>query len=54
MMESYWRCVPCGVDIRFGTRHTCAIAARVVVPVVSGPRTPWPAQDYAPHEVGKE
>lgn len=53
---SFWRCVPCGADVQFGTAHTCTIA-----PTYSqeskpsrAPRSPFPAVDYAPHEIGKE
>lgn len=63
---AFWRCVPCGSDVQFGTRHDCPKpqalfpsmdAAREAVGLPKqtvGPRTPWPAVDFPAHLSPKE
>lgn len=57
---AYWRCVPCGADVRFGEVHACAAqpvfatGANADKNIIRGARSPFPATEYAAHEVGKE
>lgn len=56
-MDWYWRCIVCGGDVLKGTSHACAVSGGIAGEGRASsrlPRSPWPAVEFAPYEVGKE
>lgn len=37
--RAYWRCVPCGTDVQFGTKHDCPIVSLAGVASLPGNAT---------------